>query len=78
MARPSSRRSGQGQQDRPQVPAREGEQSAALLQGADVSRPGPPLHWGWRLALFLWATSFAFLLAYELLAALIKAFLKRP
>jgi hypothetical protein len=29
--------------------------------------------WYWRLALFLWATSFAFLMLYELLAGIIKA-----
>jgi hypothetical protein len=50
----------------------------ATLQEAGASRPGgATLHWGWRLALFLWATSFAFLLAYEWLAALFKAFSRR-
>ena len=76
MARPASRRSAQGQQDRPQVPARQGEQPAAP-GAAPPAPPPPPLHWGWHLALFLWATSFAFLLAYELLAA-IRNYLSTP
>jgi hypothetical protein len=29
--------------------------------------------WYWRLALFLWATSFAFMFLYELLAGIIKS-----
>ena len=29
--------------------------------------------WYWRMALFLWVTSFVFLLLYELLAGIIKA-----
>jgi hypothetical protein len=78
MARSAPRRPAQGQQDRPEVPARQGEQAAGPPQGADAANPGPaPLHWGWRLALFLWATSFAFLLAYELLAAVFKAISRR-
>jgi hypothetical protein len=75
MARPAPRRPAQGQQDRSEAQARQGEQAAPPGAEAPVA---PPLHWGWRLALFLWATSFVFLLAYELLAAVFKAFSKRP
>jgi hypothetical protein len=78
MARSTPRRSAQAQQDRPSVPARGGEQPVTTGVITPTAPSAPPLHWGWRLALFLWATSFAFLLAYELLAALIKAFTKRP
>ena len=35
--------------------------------------PSSLIPWYWRLALFLWVTSFAFLLLYEWLAGLIKA-----
>jgi hypothetical protein len=45
--------------------------------GADDTLASPPpgsgVPWYWRLALFLWATSFAFLLLYEWLAGIIKA-----
>jgi hypothetical protein len=41
--------------------------------GAPATRPASSVPWYWRLALFLWATSFAFLLLYELLAGIIKA-----
>jgi hypothetical protein len=44
---------------------------------ADESPASPPstsvVPWYWRLALFLWATSFVFLFLYEWLAGLIKA-----
>jgi hypothetical protein len=42
----------------------------------DERSPLPPAEavpWQWRLALFLWGTSFAFLLLYEWLAGIIKA-----
>jgi hypothetical protein len=34
----------------------------------------PRLHWGWHLALFLWVTSFAFLLLYDVLAFVFRVF----
>ncbi len=35
--------------------------------------PAPPrLHWGWHLALFLWATSFIFLLLYDVLSGIFR------
>lgn len=43
---------------------------------SDAGSASPPtsvVPWYWRLALFLWATSFAFLLLYEWLAGIIKA-----
>lgn len=36
-------------------------------------RSSPGVAWYWRLAMFLWVTSFAFLLLYEWLAGIIKA-----
>jgi hypothetical protein len=41
--------------------------------GAPAAPPASSVAWYWRLALFLWATSFAFLLLYEWLAGIIKA-----
>jgi hypothetical protein len=41
--------------------------------GAPATPPASSVPWYWRLALFLWATSFAFLLLYEWLAGIIKA-----
>jgi hypothetical protein len=35
--------------------------------------PAPVVPWYWRLALFLWVTSFAFLFLYEWLAGILKA-----
>jgi len=34
----------------------------------------PRLHWGWGLALFLWASSFFFLLLYDLLAGFYRIY----
>jgi hypothetical protein len=35
--------------------------------------PAAGVPWYWRLALFLWSTSFVFLLLYEWLAGILKA-----
>jgi hypothetical protein len=38
-----------------------------------VPAPSAGVPWYWRFALFLWGTSYAFLILYEWLAGLIKA-----
>jgi hypothetical protein len=35
--------------------------------------PAENAGWGWSVVVFLWATAFAFMLIYELLAAALKA-----
>ena len=71
MARPESRRSTHVQPEKPAAPvvaAPEGEGAG------QVPVPPPPrMHWGWRLIVFLWGSSFFFLLLYELLAFLLRA-----
>jgi hypothetical protein len=48
-------------------------------QGAVEAPPAPEapktagISWGWRVALFLWATAFICLLAYELLNTLVRS-----
>lgn len=69
--RPPPRRSSQVQPEKPApaaVPA-EGPAPEETLPAAV-----PRLHWGWRLALFLWATSFLFLLLYDVLAGAFRVF----
>jgi hypothetical protein len=53
--------------------------AAAPAPAADAPAEAPPeaaapgrVGWGWRVVLFLWATSFLFLLVYEVLAAVLK------
>jgi hypothetical protein len=44
---------------------------------APTAAPDAPraagISWGWRVALFLWATAFIWLLAYELLNTLVRS-----
>ena len=41
---------------------------------AEPEAPKPAgISWGWRVALFLWATAFVCLLAYELLNTLVRS-----
>ncbi len=48
------------------------EKSPRAPSSGETSSPsGVP--WFWRLAMFLWATSFAFLFLYEWLAGIIKS-----
>jgi hypothetical protein len=56
--------------------------SANIQQAPAVGSEAPPLQdapvtagisWGWRVALFLWATAFICLLAYELLNTLVRS-----
>ena len=71
MTRSAVRRASavQVEKSRPPGPSSEGE--------ADNSLASPPsasgVAWYWRLAMFLWGTSFAALLLYEWLAGIIKA-----
>jgi hypothetical protein len=48
------------------APSETSEPPATTTPTAETSR----LSWGWRLALFIWGTSFVFLFLYELLANL--------
>jgi hypothetical protein len=66
MNRPPPRRSSQVQPEPPAPPAPPAE--APPGEGPTGPAAAPRLHWGWRLALFLWVTSFLFLLLYDLLA----------
>ena len=71
MTRSAARRASAVQVDKslPPGPPSEGE--------ADDSLSSPPsasgVAWYWRLVMFLWGTSFAFLLLYEWLAGIINA-----
>jgi hypothetical protein len=78
MTKHASRRS-HVQADKPAVPAPPAASEPAARPDSPLSAPpaatspAPRLAWGWRLALFLWLTSFVFLLIYELLIALFRA-----
>jgi hypothetical protein len=72
MNRPPPRRSSQVQPEKPAPPAPPAE-------GPPPGEGPPPaaaprLHWGWRLALFLWFTSFLFLLLYDVLSGIFRVF----
>ena len=41
--------------------------------GASEAPKAAGISWGWRVALFLWATAFLCLLAYELLNTLVRS-----
>jgi hypothetical protein len=75
MTRSAARRSGAVQSDKstsPAVPA-----SGPAAKDSPTSAPvssGVP--WFWRFVLFLWGTSFLFLLLYEWLAAILKSWAK--
>lgn len=47
--------------------------SASSASETRQPSPASTIPWYWRLFLFLWITSFAFMLAYEWLAGIIKA-----
>lgn len=53
------------------------EPSGPLPDAEEVSETQAPIPTGWRVALFLWVTSFGFLLVYELLSALLKILIRR-
>lgn len=68
MTRHASRRPDPASAPRPASPPAE----APVATGNNpVTSPGAPprVFWGWRLALFIWATSFLFLTLLEFLSA---------
>lgn len=69
MTRSAARRASAVQVDKslPSGPPVEGEVEDSLVSSTSG------VAWYWRLAMFLWGTSFAFLLLYEWLAGIIKA-----
>ncbi len=71
--RPAPRQSSQVQPEKPAPPA------SAAAEGPPSGGPPPPgavprLHWGWQLAMFLWVTSFFFLLLYDVLSGLYRLY----
>jgi hypothetical protein len=64
--RPPPQRSSQVQPEKP-APA-----APPVEEKPPAPAAVPRLHWGWRLALFLWATSFVFLLLYDVLSGLFR------
>ena len=69
--RPPPRRSSQVQPEKPAPPAPPAE-GPPPEEGPPPPAAVPRLHWGWRLALFLWVTSFIFLLLYDVLAGVFR------
>ena len=69
MNRPPPRRSSQVQPEKPAPPPPPAE---GPPPGEGAPAAAPRLHWGWRLALFLWGTSFVFLLLYDVLAGIFR------
>jgi hypothetical protein len=66
MARHASGRTNQIQAEAP-TPA-----GAAVSAGQTASPLAAPMYWGWKISLFVWITSFAFLLLNDLLNAAVK------
>lgn len=75
MTRSTARRSGAVQPEKspPPVPILSGDEPGASPASPPMSSGVP---WYWRFALFLWITSFVFLLLYEWLAAILKSWAK--
>jgi hypothetical protein len=71
MTRPAPRHSSQVQPEKPAPPPPPAE---GPPPGEGAPAAAPRLHWGWRLALFLWFTSFLFLLLYDVLSGVIRVF----
>lgn len=69
MTRSAARRSSDVQAEKSLPP------TPSLHSSGNSSEPLPAseVPWTWRLVLFLWTTSFAFLLLYEWLAGILKA-----
>jgi hypothetical protein len=69
MTRPVSRRSPNVQAERPAAP------EAAALAEAEATPPeqraAAPLHWTWRVALWVWCLGVAALCLYELVMILV-------
>jgi hypothetical protein len=69
MTRSATRRAGAVQVEKTPQPAPTKDNSKDSRQ----QLPASLIPWSWRLALFLWCTSFVVLLLYEVLAGIIKA-----
>ena len=69
MTRSAARRTSAVQTEKALLPMHSAPNSSDARQPA----PASTVPWYWRLFLFLWITSFAFMLAYEWLAGIIKA-----
>jgi hypothetical protein len=69
MSRSAARRTNAVQVDKSLPP----ESPRSPDEPLGAPNPESNVPWYWRLVLFIWGTSFASLLAYELLAGLIKA-----
>ncbi len=69
MTRSAARRSSDVQAEKllPPAPSDSGSGKPPELLPASV------VPWNWRLVMFLWATSYGFLLLYEWLAGILKA-----
>ncbi len=50
-----------------------GRTTAEASRFAEAPRKPAGMSWGWRVALFLWASTFICLLAYELLNTLVRS-----
>jgi hypothetical protein len=72
MTRSAARRSSAVQAEKSVLPM----PSAVNSSKAPEPAPASGVPWYWRLFLFLWATSFAFMLLYEWLAGIVKALRK--
>ena len=68
MTRPAARQTVSIQQEAP-APAVVAPADAGSAEAPKAARPTLP----WRVALFLWASAFICLLAYELLTALVRS-----
>jgi hypothetical protein len=69
MTRSAARRSSDVQAEKSLPPAPSDHSSG----NPSDPLPASVVPWNWRLVLFFWATSFAFLLLYEWLAGILKA-----
>jgi len=67
MTRHASGRANQIQAESPTPAA-----VAAAAGQTALTPPAEPMYWGWKIALFVWITSFAFLLLNDLLTAAVK------
>jgi hypothetical protein len=74
MNRPPPRRSSQVQPEKPAPPAPPPAEGAPPGEGPPPPATAPRLHWGWQLAVFLWVTSFLFLLLYDVLSGVFRVF----
>ncbi len=74
MTRSAARRSAAVQADKSALPPPTSEPRSGDPFVATETKSGIPWYWG--LVLFLWATSYFFLLLYEWLAGVLKSFVR--